>query len=362
MKKYILCVHGIGKHSENWTDTPDDGKSFKQTLTDIWGEYADSKNRSSFDAAVEIIPIHYDEEIIRIFNYWVNNVDKIKAEMQAAPLVLDQIDWFIDAVDAASSANTNDDFRFTHLMDLILFAGIQSIQNRLIVYVGKQIADAIQKITSIEPRAEISIVAHSMGTSMVHKVLPYLFSETVKTPFGSQTLQGNFKFSCITMIANCSYALSRKSKTFYTGVVRPSISAGVGCCTKWINVGHRFDPVARFLPFDPYENPEWLERFIAAKGWHRNITLNGISSRNIHSINHYFRDPEFHVPFFDLVFNVDVTDAELKKAVDSYQQSTIQLQLKGLEAQFEKIDVKDISSFKEFIVSLKSFLAIAKGF
>lgn len=362
MKKYILCVHGIGKHSTNWTDTTDNGKSFKATLAAIWDRYAQANYRELFLNEIEIIPIHYDDEIVKIFDEWVKDTNSIKEALKAAPLVLDQIDWFVDAIDAASSAEADDDFRFTHLMDLILFAGIQSIQDRLVVFVGNQIGEHIKEIKKQDPAAEISIIAHSMGTAMIHKVIQDLYTEKASTVFGTQTLQGDFKFKNITMVANCAYALSRNRDSFYSGVVRPSINASEGCCVTWINVGHRYDPVARFMPFDPYKDRNWLDPFIAMKGWHKYITLNGISSRDIHSLNHYFDDPELHIPFFRLAFDFDFSDEELQEASKMFEQKTIQGQYKGLEAQFLKLDVKDKTSFKDFIVTLKAFFTVIKGF
>lgn len=363
MKKYVLCVHGIGKHTNDWIATPDDGISFKDNLSKIWDIYAKSNSRNTFDNEVELIPIHYDDEIVKIFTEWVKNADKVKAELQTAPTILDQVDWFVDALDKASAANADDDFRFTHLMDLILFAGIQSIQDRLVVYVGKQIADHINKIRAGGKPAEISLIAHSMGTAMMHKVIQDLFTESAQTAFGTQTLRGDFKFKNITMVANCGFALSRERKSFYSGVVRPSITAGEGCCTTWINVGHRLDPVARFMPFDPHSEPKWLDPFIAAKGWYSNITLNSISSRNIHSLNHYFRDPELHIRFLNLAFDFDyIDDQKLKDAINTFQQSTFQGQLKSLKVKLEQLDVTNKTSFKDFIVSLEAFIKIIKGF
>lgn len=133
------------------------------------------------------------------------------------------------------------------------------------------------------------------------------------------------------MVANCSYTQSRERDRHYTGTVKPSAFAGEGCCSSWINAGHRYGPVARFLPFDAMKNSDWLEPEVAIHGWFDDITLNGISSPDIHGLNHYFRDPLLHIPFFQKVNNVIFTPKEVTDAVGRHYTETVRGQFKTLE-------------------------------
>lgn len=276
----------------------------------------------------------------------------LKAGLKLSPLLLDQVQWFTDAIDAATQAKADADFGYTHAMDLVMFAGSLTLQKRLVTYVANQI---LKVVKNRESGDKVSVIGHSMGTAMAHKAIQAIFNEGVDTPTGLQKVEGNFKFDNITMVANTSLTLSRYPKTHYTGKVRPSMTAGDGCCYTWINVNHRFDPVGRFLPFDYRYDPNWLDPNVERRGWHRDIQLHQVSSKNIHSINHYFRDPKLHIPFFELVVNAKFTDLQIIKAGEKFAAATPEGEFKGLIAQWEQIDVSDKASFKNFLQALADF-------
>lgn len=349
---HILCVHGIGKHSNNWAvDDRDDGdKSFATLLKELWEKYP-TKETGAFADHVKIHSIHYDDEIEKIFKTWTDYAADLKAGLALSPLLQDQAAWFTDAIDAASEADNDDNFGYTHLMDLILFAGSPTLQDRLVTLVGRQIIDLIKAKGKGD---KVSIIGHSMGCAMAHKAIQALYNETVKGT-GGQTLKGDFKFENITWVANTSYMLSRDRDAHYDGNVRPSLTAGDGCCYTWINVNHKLDPVGRFQPFDYRANPRWLDPKIDGRGWHKDIVTNRLSSKSVHSINHYFRDPALHIPFFELVFDAEFTDKERGDAVDKFIAATPEGRFKGLKAQLDLLDVSNKQSFKDFVVALKAF-------
>ena len=265
---------------------------------------------------------------------------------------MDQAAWFTDAIDKADEGVSGKDWGYTHLMDLIMFAGSPTLQDRLVTYVGRQIVEQVKACKSNE---RVSLIAHSMGCAMTHKVIQALYNEGVETPMGVQTLKGDFKFENVTMVANTSYSLSRDRKNHYSGNVRPSLTAGQGCCYTWINVNHVLDPVGRFQRFDYRKNPQWLDPKVDGRGWHRDIQTKRLSSKSIHSINHYFRDPALHIPFFELAFDARFSDTERGKAVDAFVDTTPEGKFKGLKAQLELLDVSDKDSFREFVEAVKAF-------
>lgn len=351
---HILCIHGIGKHSTEWTkvDKDDGGVTFENLLEQIWNTYPATSSRGKFSERVKIHSIHYDDEIEKIFKTWEDYVADLKAGLKLSPLLLDQVQWFTDAIDAATQAKADGDFGYTHAMDLVMFAGSLTLQQRLVTYVANQMLEVIKKRESGD---KFSVIGHSMGTAMAHKAIQAIFNEGVDTPAGVQKVEGNFKFDNVTMVANTSYTLSRHRDTHYTGKVRPSMTAGDGCCYTWINVNHRFDPVGRFQPFDYRQDPKWLDANVEVRGWHRDILLRQVSSKDIHSINHYFRDPRLHIPFLELVVNAKFTDSQVTKAVEAFAASTPEGKFKGLIAQWELIDVSDKEGFKDFLLALADF-------
>jgi len=350
---HVLCIHGIGKHSNEWVEDVDDGGlSFEGLLSSLWNTYSATKSKGAFAQRVKLHSVHYDDENDKIFATWEDQAKKLKEALSLSPLLLDQVGWFTDAIDKASAAKNQSDWRYTHLMDLLLFAGSPSIQDRLVTYVGTQMAQIIKGADSGD---RFSLVAHSMGCAMAHKVIQALYNEGVQTPLGPQTLRGDFQFEHVSMVANTSYALSRDRKNHYAGIVRPSLSAGEGCCFTFLNINHRLDPIGQFEPFDARKDPRWLDPRIEGRGWYRDLVPNRISSKNIHAITHYFRDPSVHIPFFELAFDARFSDTERGTATDRFIASTPEGKFKALKSQFDLLDVTNKTSIRDFMQAIRNF-------
>ncbi len=357
-KHRILCIHGVGQHADNWVDTKDGSQeSFADQFTKLLKAYPALATVNP--KQVVLHSIHYDDEILKLFSNWADQAANLKKSLASSPILADQMDWYTDAIDKVSAAKKASDLKFTHLMDLLLFVGSPSIQDRLVSHVGRQIVEII----NTNAGDDFSLIAHSMGTSMAHKVIQALLSEGFVAPNGTRhTLMGDLNFYSVTMVANASYALSRERASHYDGIVRPSMTTGKGCCSKWINVNHRLDPVSRFMPFDYRKNPEWLDPRIESRGYHRDLVLHRISSPDIHSIQHYFRDPSFHIPFFELTFSKRFTAEQRDDAIRDFEKKTPVGQFKSLRAHLGELDVSNTDSFRDFFESLKAFQALVKQY
>jgi hypothetical protein len=356
---HILFIHGIGQHADEWVTTKEEGAS--ESISDqFFGLLGDYPALKAVDfKSIKLHSIHYDDEILKLFANWADQAKKLKDGLSSSPILRDEAAWFTDIVDKASQAQQAGNWQFTHLMDLLMFAGSPSIQDRLVTYVGRQVIGLIKG----NPADHFSLVGHSMGTAMAHKMVQALYNEGVVDPGGTrQTLKGDFRFQCVTMIANTSYSLSRDRATHYSGIVRPSMSVGTGCCHKWINVNHRLDPVGIFLPFDYRKNPSWLDPKVELRGFHRDIRLSRITSPAIHSVGHYLRDPSFNIPFFELTLGQRFSDKQRDDAVKKFDAASPEGQFKALRSHLEELDVSKLESFREFYTSLKTFIALVKQF
>lgn len=130
-RHHILCIHGIGKHENEWVKTLDDGEESFQTLfARLWEKYKLPLKRD-FEEAVEIHSIHYDDEINKLFGSWKEQSQQLKAAFASSPILLDEVDWFTETIDKAEQASSDADWQYTHLFDLILFTGSPSIRTGL---------------------------------------------------------------------------------------------------------------------------------------------------------------------------------------------------------------------------------------
>jgi hypothetical protein len=354
---HILCIHGIGEHSNDWVNDAGDGESFAQQFFALLKRYPSLKGVDPDN--VKLHSIHYDDELLKLFASWEEQVKTLKAGLASSPLLGDQAGWYTDLIDKATAARTAGAWQFTHLFDLLLFAGSPSIQDRLVSYVGRQIAELIDNHYG----DHFSLIGHSMGTAMAHKVIQALFNEGYIAKDGSrQTIRGDFCFRGVTMIANASYALSRDRERHYDGIVRPSMTVGEGCCYKWINVNHCLDPVGQFMPFEYRRNPQWLDPRVESRGYHRDLQLHRISSPSIHSIRHYFADPSFHIPFFELTFSKRFASKQRDEAIRAFESESPEGRFKALQAHFRALDVSNTYGFRDFYVALKAFIDVIKQY
>ena len=353
---HIICVHGIGTHSKTWVKDKDGSGDEKQSFEELFQEKRDRfpqlKNRK-----FELHSICYDDEIDKIFQSWADYAKQLKDQLKTSPLLAAQAAWFTDAVDKAVAAKGESNFGYTHLMDLLLFVGSPTLQKRLVTYVGNQVIKLIQQYAQND---DISILGHSMGCAMTHKVVQALYNEGVETKPGKiETIQGDFRFVNVAMVANTSYSLSRSRDKFYQDrLVRPSSRAEEGCSYTWLNVNHQLDPVARFLPFDCHKDAAWLDPVVATNGDYLDVVLKQLTSKSIHSLTHYFRDPSFYIPYFKLVFGAKFSEKDVRDAHGEFDELTPEGKFKGLVSHLEAIDLSDTSSLKSLFEALKDFYAL----
>jgi len=356
---HILCIHGIGSHTDDWVKKKEDGdtQTFEELFKEKWDKYP---KLGKFAEKVQLHSIHYDDEIEKIFKSWQQQAEELKTALASSPVLQGEVSSFTDAVDKATAAQSQGNWRYTHLMDLLMFVGSPTIQDRLVTYVGHQLIDLIKAHSE---KDDLSVIAHSMGCAMAHKAIQALYNEGVEMPDGSrQTLKGDFTFVHVSMVANTSYSLSRDRKSHYDSIVRPSSKVGDGCCFSWINVNHQLDPVGRFMPFDHRKNPQWLDPIVESGGSHKDIALTRISSKDIHSLNHYFRDPSFHLAFLGLAFGASFTEKQRRDAIEDFVAQTPEGKFKALKAHLESdaLNVSNVTSFKKFIQALRDFLGLTK--
>lgn len=353
-KHHILCVHGIGSHSDTWIDTKDDGdKSFKELFMDTVASYPKLQER--IGDSIKMHSIHYNERLEKELNRMEEHLDTLTGFAgQGDKLVMGQ-EKLRRLLETSREANEKEEFWRTHAMDLVLFAGLGAVMEPVCLSVADQIQE---KVNDIDDGDRIHIIGHSMGTAVVEKVLVRLYGEGVR----GQTLKGHRVLSTICLIANCAYTLSRRPERFDQSHFRPS-GAEDAMCDYMFSINHRFDPVGQFRPFIPNEtNPDWLNP--EDKKRYINIKLARLSSADVHSINHYFRDPQFHIPYLRTLCGREsaITEEQENEALEAFEKSTPLGAFKSIERDLKAIKITDISTFERFHESVKHLLTVKKNF
>ena len=203
-KKVLILLHGMGVHT---------AESFKKEV--ISGINAslkryDSYQHINFEDVVEIKSISYDH----IF-------EERRKALADSGLAIKDIIKELGGVDLPDIITTmaridadlgGDKFAHTHVLDVILYLTMIGEQVRL--YVEQEIVDVLRNTPQSTP---VNILAHSLGTAVLHDSLHKLYSTGVSG--GTQINVNLFKLSSIWMFAN-EAVLLRPSQGYKTRISR----------------------------------------------------------------------------------------------------------------------------------------------
>lgn len=366
-KHHLIFIHGIGAHEDDWVVNQESvGATLQAQLKKSWELYEPFKRYGTFEEIFRLYSVRYDDAIVAHLSNWAEQAAALKGFLATNEQAANDIQWYTAALERIDAGNESGDEFYTHLLDLILFWGSPSIQNELVAHVGRQL---LERISAIRNSAEtmtdpISIVGHSMGTSMLHKTLQAMFNHEIH----GTSLPGNFKFHTVVQVANCSYALSRDRSSHYFGsggqneiIVRPSSWAGRGVCQFMINSNHVLDPVGSLIPFNP-DTLDWLDDETRILNRYSDIKLTEFTAADIHSLTHYFRDPALHVPLFERVRGRPITERQLKPGLEDFRLLTLTGQVKELKKRLENLRSVHPYSIKDFLEAVIAFRQFANDF
>jgi len=240
-----------------------------------------------FDDVFEPVYINYDVIFANVLQRWAEEAQTItNAGIDAAEVATRMVRWM------EGIAQTDDNFAWTHVGDVILYRFFNLIRQRVKVRVAKQIHDAL------EPNAEgavtrWSIIAHSLGTAVTHDVV-HAMNSTTPNEAGIPMLDALApKANVIAMLANVSKTLENDADVYSSVVVPPT------SCNVYLSANNKYDPFVNeelLVPesFNPQGHAVWDtaandKKFI-------DIKPSNIHQVNVHSIDNYLINPNVHVP------------------------------------------------------------------
>ncbi len=350
---HVYFVHGIGKHGKEWLDEADDGTTPREQLADAWKRYG--KSLGKMEDHLRLVPICYDNVYTDLYAAWSEAVATLRTHLVGHPGAADTLKPLLDAAERPANGVANDEFLFTHVFDLLWYWGNSLVQGKIVSSVARQILDDLVNYYE-KPGNSFSIVAHSMGTSVVHKVLQALYTE----PQYRDRLSSRLKFKVVMQISNTSYALSANRDSHYTNVVKPSAYANAGVCWTMINVACRYDPVSELIPFDP--PADWLDSYSQSSGSYLAVRTARIATPNVHSIARYIENPLVHIPLFERLRGVTIPAPLKKKAFEEFDARTPEGAFKQVKGQFENLINSSGTSTPEFIAAVKQFMDLVRTF
>ena len=230
-----------------------------------------------------------------------------------------------------------------------------SIQSKIVAHVARQILDDVKQHYQ-KGNNTFSIVGHSMGTSVAHKVLQDLYSERQFQDELSTTI----KFRMLMQVSNTSLVLSSDRDRHYETLVGPSRFANKGVCSYMVNVSHRLDPISELVRFDP-DLESWLDRDEIRQNRYQDIRISRITDPNVHSIVHYFDNPKVQEAFFENILDRNLPPPKKTQAWASFEARTPQGRFKQMKKDYEKIVQQNADEIEDYLNQIKQFFETLKG-
>ncbi|MEL7297117.1 MAG: hypothetical protein AAGJ86_05610, partial [Pseudomonadota bacterium] len=314
MSRHVLfAIHGMGTHDATWANPG------MQVLRAAFREYA-ATSPLAFDDVFEVVPLVYDDRLQAIRQRANSDFAAFKGALLAQhdpatdSVTRDSLQIQLDKYES-SLGLAGDEFTFTHLLDVILYRFSNATRMAIDVSVAKQITDRLE-----QPHLSWSVLAHSLGSSVIHNTLNSLYNTGLRNDAGESVgplSAVESRCTSLAMIANVSRVLQREDAKVYETAVAPGSALAGRLCGFYLNVRHKLDPFTKPKPFNPDLWPDAntfsRERYQHIRPSHIAFTEDELD--RVHAFDHYLLNPRVHVPIFRSILGRDIVgDNEYRTA------------------------------------------------
>ncbi len=330
-KHIVFFVHGMGRHDKTWHEPG------LNVLKSAYSEYDSFADLSLLDA-IEVVPVVYDdrietwrqrmsEEFSAFRAAFLSEVNPTEAKADSFNKNLDQLESWIGVGDDPG-------FAWTHAADVLIYRWMSTLRTTIDVAVATQILAKLANMGA----TKWSILAHSLGTSVVHNVLHMLYTNGTTTQPPLKAIET--RPQVVAMIANVSRVLQRPgAKVFETGV-RPGQASTGALCSTYLNARHRWDPFVYPQPFAPdlWPTPGTFANNAYQHLQPAHLHFEKDELFKVHDLDHYVRNPRVHVPLFRALFgSALIPENEFLDAKSSFDSSVVSGSIEATRSKLESM-------------------------
>jgi hypothetical protein len=304
MSRLLILVHGMGSNPPKWSEP------LLQKLDAIAAQYSAFRQGAPFSQRCTIAEVRYDGVFERYLEEWNASATEFAKFQKKQKLPLPGlVKWLTDDTLPKDQQNVF----WSTLLDTILYRGFPVVRDEVRAVAMSQIVGhctANMRAGSLK----VSILAHSLGTAVVHDTLQLLASGP-QLGNDSFTAKKGWHFENLFMLADVARlgppALLDLKDSAKTYLVRPRSAGTPGnpatfYCNAMYSFRHELDPFVRWNPFVP---AGWGEDFISPS------PLPAIHAANVHSFTHYLSNPSVHIPIINQTLGSSVIST--KEALDA---------------------------------------------
>jgi hypothetical protein len=303
MIKVLMLAHGMGVHDgADWSTG-----AIKAVLTAAEAYGLESAFSLDLDEnRVTLAPIGYDKYFQQWLDLWGKNTPELLSFVKANSIGVpgNVISW-LSGVDEVEN-----NFFWTHVVDVVLYRYFDIVRRDVRVHVMRDVARTWRDALVADPSADVSLLAHSLGTSVLHDSLAALGSSPPEGADGF--LAGTQRLGALFMLANVSRILETAPLVYDSVVCPPSVRGAKAYCGALFNVRHELDPFPAPRTFKPaWGGEDYVD-----------IRTSAIREFNVHSLERYIEDPRVHIPLFRMLFGFSAIDEATASArIDEYDAS-----------------------------------------
>jgi len=340
-KQVLILIHGMGDHT---------AESFQEQVVNASNNALkryESYRDLQFEEKVHLYSIGYNHLFEDLRQEFAESGSNLKVFIASKLGNVDLPGYINDLADMQADLS-DDSFLYTHVLDVIFYLTLKGEQVRL--YVAEKIVEFIQ---AHQETTRINILAHSLGTAVMHDTLHKLYSEGfgngIRLDKTRQPVHTLWTFANVSEIITKLSGLTRPLDS----VVKPGTG---GCVGVFYNIFHRFDifTLKQINRFDPRLADNWVSSFIYEDAYSRYITEK-VNRKNTHSIESYIEDPLVCHNFFNTLFNFTPSNDE--KAVGDAAYKNIQEEYENIEAFVQSVEsFDDLKGLVKLMKAYKNYL------
>ena len=328
IKPIVLIIHGMGTHHNDEITIDANGRASSMTSTQ--NEVANGLKETAKHLGFE--DFNLEEEVdLREFNY-SKRLDEIRLkDAEKAQALAAHLPILVDnnfAADIAAKLTEEfaqadqDKFFFTHWMD-VLYYGSMFWGEEIRVDLAAMLNNIFRE--RVQTSAPVHIIAHSLGTAVLHDTLAKVFRNdtdlTSKVPELSKEL---FAPDSVFMLANVSRLVH-----ILNGIADPHSSIvnskPDGCASRFFNYYNEFDPFTWFK--------RWDTDIIS--GENRRITT--VRKFNTHDLTEYAAAPSVAYSIIATVVNKRIRSGKYEHAVVEHAKTAVNKSFEEIKAHFEDL-------------------------
>jgi hypothetical protein len=308
MSHLVFLVHGMGVHEDSWST------KYVEAIAAAYDQYPGLKGLPLKDL-FRFVPISYDDIFRELVGNWSDAAELIAgASKETGAPVSKLTDWLKGA------EKIDGNFKWTHAADVLLYRGFSLVRERVCVHVAAQLVKEINKQIKNEGISRWSVIAHSLGTAVIHDTLARLWHPKANMPGGIAFSTGNEQAHLIAMISNVSRVLETKPHDVYESAAMPGRNAQAGRgCNYYLTARHLYDPFTIPSMFRPQMWPDEVT-LLAKPARYVYTEVDHIHDWNVHDFGHYLKHPRVHVPLLRrLTDETQISDTEYEEALHRFR-------------------------------------------